>query len=123
MSFRTNSRICSSCSGVGGLSSNPITYSRTVVAPRDEATLHEIPRFSRYCKYSASVFHLISYLMSACCFSAYSRTRSLTGPIDSPSPIISVLRFAAAAVVKEEKKSERHHAIEQSTRPNVDLKL
>ena len=56
ISFRTSSRISSSCSGVGCLSSYPITYSRIVVAPMNDATLHDTPRFSRYCRYSASVF-------------------------------------------------------------------
>ena len=41
-----------------------MTFSRIVVAPMNEATLQEMPRFSRYCRYSASVFHLMSYLMS-----------------------------------------------------------
>src|SRR5207253_2121804 len=50
-----------------------------------------MPRLSRYFRYSASVFHLMSYLMSLCSRSMCSRTRSFTGPIDSPSPMISVV--------------------------------
>src|SRR2546430_14679085 len=41
ISLRTSSRIWSSCSGVGCLSSKPITYSRMVVAPINDATLHD----------------------------------------------------------------------------------
>src|SRR5262245_9185010 len=45
ISFRTSSRIWASCSVVAFLSSRPITYSRIVVAPMEEATVHEMPIF------------------------------------------------------------------------------
>ncbi len=61
---RTSARIWSSCSGVGFRSSRPITCSRIVVAPMNEATFVETPRFSSSRRYSASVVQVMSYLMS-----------------------------------------------------------
>ena len=51
---------------VGFWSSRPMTCSRIVVAPTNEATFGETPRFSSSRRYSASVVHVMSYLMSPC---------------------------------------------------------
>ena len=48
-------------------------------------------RCSRYRKYSASVAHLISYLMSPWSRRIRSLMRSLSGPIENPSPMIWVV--------------------------------
>src|SRR5947199_136388 len=48
ISFRTSSRISSSCCAVGCLSSKPITFSRIVVAPMKQATLHDTPRLNNF---------------------------------------------------------------------------
>ena len=47
ISCRTRARMASSSAGVGRGLSRPITCSRTVVAPMNEATLGDTPFFSR----------------------------------------------------------------------------
>jgi hypothetical protein len=54
------------CSGEGAPLRKPMTCSRTVAAPMNEATLGDTPFFSRKARYSASVVHVMSYLMSPC---------------------------------------------------------
>ncbi len=82
ISRRTSSRIWSSCAGVGGLFSRPITYSRIVGAPMNDATFCEIPCFSRWLRYSASVVHSISYFRSPCASRRRFFISSLSGPIE-----------------------------------------
>ena len=91
ISCRTSPRIRSISAGVGARSSRPITYSRTVAAPRYEATLGATPFFSRYARYSASVVHLTSYLRSPCSSFMRRFISSVRGPIELPSPKISVV--------------------------------
>ena len=91
ISFRTSSRIWSSCSGVGGLSSRPTTYSRIVVAPTYDATFCATPRLSSSFRYSASVVQVMSYLRSPWALRRRCFISSVSGPIESPSPMIWVV--------------------------------
>jgi hypothetical protein len=91
ISRRTSARISSSCAAVGVLSSSPITCSRIVVAPMNEATFCDTPRRSSPCRYSDSVVHVISNLMSPICSSARCFIAAFSGPIELPSPKICVV--------------------------------
>src|SRR5438105_10622357 len=64
---------------------------RGVAAPRNEPTLSETPRWTSDCRYSPSVVQSTSYLMSACDSTSSFFIAGVSGPIDSPSPKISVV--------------------------------
>ena len=56
---RTNERILSSSKSVGGLSSNPISWILSVVAPIKDATFVDTPLRSSDSRYSPSVVQSI----------------------------------------------------------------
>ena len=91
ISWRTSARISSICAGVGFLSSSPITCSRMVVAPRNDATFCDTPRRSSPRRYSDSVVHVISNLMSPICSTARRFIAAFSGPMELPSPKICVV--------------------------------
>ena len=86
MARRTKDFIFSSSPSVGGRSSKPISWIRTVVAPTKDATLVEMPLFSNDSKYSLKVVQSISYLNSVMSASCCSLILSFKGPMDHPSP-------------------------------------
>ena len=91
ISRRTMSRIASSSDGVGLRSASPITCSRTVVAPRNDATFCDTPRRSSSCRYSDSVVHVMSNFRSPICSTIRFFIASFSGPIELPSPKICVV--------------------------------
>ena len=60
----TSSRIACSCAVVAGLSSRPMTCSRSVAAPMNDAKFGVTPRFSRSSMPSCSVDHSMGYFRS-----------------------------------------------------------
>ena len=62
-----------------------------VVAPTNDATLGATPRRSSSSRYSASVVQVMSYRMSPCSAMRRRFISLVSGPIDEPSPKISVV--------------------------------
>ncbi len=95
ISRRERSHIRSVSAGVGFLFWSPTTCSRRVPDPMKEATLGDIPRFSRWARYSARVVH--AYRISgrpageSRCFIS-----SFSGPLDClPHDRVSPLAYFA----------------------------